>query len=222
MDITHATPELFAAMAAAQGEIENASKNAINEGFKNRKDASRPTYADLAEVLTTIRNTLPKHGLAILQSTGFDGALVNVSTVIAHATGGYITSIASCAPAKTDAQGIGAATTYLRRYSAASMAGIAQEDDDGTASAHDRKPEPVQQIGRPTDGVWEAESEESQAFLLKVAAGIAERMAEPADAFDYVESQRLGVDEKAALWTRLDSKTRSALKRAHVAKQKAA
>ena len=44
---------------------------------------------------------------------------------------------------KADPQGIGSATTYLRRYSAAAVAGIAQEDDDGNTAAHDKKPEAI-------------------------------------------------------------------------------
>ena len=77
------------------------------------------------------------------------------------------------------------------------------------------KPEPT---GRPTDGVWEGQDEDSQAFLLKIAAEVVVRVAnDPADAIDYLESQQLGTDEKAALWTRLDSKTRTALKKAHKA-----
>src|SRR3546814_20279389 len=71
------------------------------------------------------------------------GALASVTTLIAHKSGGYITAVASCVPAKTDAQGIGSATTYLRRYSAAAAAGIAQEDDDGNAAAHTGKPKAV-------------------------------------------------------------------------------
>lgn len=132
-DLTHATPELFAALAAAQGEIENASKNANNPHFRSR-------YADLAEVLNTIRPVFAARGLSITQSPAFDGELASVTTVIAHASGGYIVSKASCVPAKSDAQGIGSATTYLRRYSAAALAGIAQEDDDGESAAHDRQP----------------------------------------------------------------------------------
>lgn len=133
MNLEHANPALFAALSAAQGEIENASKNAANPHFKSR-------YADLAEVLNTVRPTFSKHGLSVIQSTEFDGALVSVTTTIAHADGGYVTAKASCVPAKTDAQGVGSATTYLRRYSLASCAGIAQEDDDGNAAAHNAKP----------------------------------------------------------------------------------
>lgn len=134
--IDHATPELFTALAEAQGEIENAAKNAANPHFKSK-------YADLAEVLNTIRPVFAAHGLSLIQSPGYDGSLASVTTVLAHKGGGYITGTASCVPAKSDAQGIGSATTYLRRYGAAAVAGIAQEDDDGQAAAHGNKPAPV-------------------------------------------------------------------------------
>ncbi len=131
LDMTHATPELLAALSTAQGEIENASKNAANPHFKSK-------YADLAEVLNTIRPVFAMHGLSLSQSPGYDGSIASVTTVIGHKAGGYITGIASCVPAKADAQGIGSASTYLRRYSAAGMAGIAQEDDDGNSAAHSK------------------------------------------------------------------------------------
>lgn len=143
MNTEHATPALFAALAKAQAEIENAAKNAANPHFRSR-------YADLAEVLNTVRPVFAKHGLSIVQSTGFDGSLVSVTTLVGHAEGGFITSTASCVPAKTDAQGIGSATTYLRRYSLAAMAGVAQEDDDGNAAAHDRKPQ-ARQIAKVSE-----------------------------------------------------------------------
>lgn len=134
MNTEKATPDLLAALAAAQGEIENATKNAKNQHFKNN-------YADLAECLNTIRPVFSAHGLAVIQSAGhFDGAMVTVTTIITHKTGGMISSESTCVPAKTDAQGIGAATTYLRRYSVAAMCGIAQEDDDGQAAMHNSKP----------------------------------------------------------------------------------
>ena len=133
MDMTHSTPDLLAAMAKAQGEIENATKNAANPHFRSR-------YADLAEVLNTVRPVLAKHGLSVWQGTAFDGALVHVTTTIGHASGGYVSTTFSCVPAKTDAQGVGSATTYGRRYGLAAMAGIAQEDDDGQSAAHNTPP----------------------------------------------------------------------------------
>jgi len=90
-----------------------------------------------------VRPVFAAHGISIVQSTGFDGATVSVTTLLAHASGGHISSTASCVPAKSDAQAIGSATTYLRRYSLAAMAGIAQEDDDGNSAAHGGKPAPA-------------------------------------------------------------------------------
>ena len=49
--------ELATALAKAQAEIENASKNAANPHFRSK-------YADLAEVLNTVRPVFAKHGIA--------------------------------------------------------------------------------------------------------------------------------------------------------------
>jgi hypothetical protein len=133
VNLEHANPELFAALSQAQGEIENATKSSTNPHFRSR-------YADLAEVLNTVRPVLSKHGLAVMQSTEANGEMVSVTTAIVHKDGGYVTSTASCVPAKWDGQGVGAATTYLRRYSLAAMCSIAQEDDDGQSAAHNNKP----------------------------------------------------------------------------------
>lgn len=131
MNLDHSNAALFAALALAQSEVENATKGSTNPHFKSR-------YADLAEVLNTVRPVYSRHGIAIVQSTGFDGVMVSVTTALVHKEGGYVTSVASCTPAKTDGQGVGAATTYLRRYSLAAACGVAQEDDDGQTAAHNR------------------------------------------------------------------------------------
>jgi hypothetical protein len=136
MNLEHTTAGLNKALAQAQSEVENATKGSINPHFKNR-------YADLAEVLNTVRPVFASHGLSIVQSTSYDGSLVSVTTTILHAEGGYISSTASCVPAKSDAQGVGASTTYLRRYALAAMTGIAQEDDDGQSASHTRTAAPA-------------------------------------------------------------------------------
>ena len=165
MNIERATPELFAALADAQFQIENASKNAANPHFRSR-------YADLAEVLNTVRPVLAKHGLCVIQSTAFDGAMVSVETVLGHASGGSVSSVASCVPAKVDAQGVGAVTTYLRRYALAAIAGVAQEDDDGTSAAHS-KPVPVVQSGVVEEAMARIAAANDAAALGEVGAGLA-------------------------------------------------
>jgi len=155
MELSNANAPLFAALAAAQAEVENAIKGNVNPHFKSR-------YADLAEVLNTVRPVFARHGLSILQSTAFDGDNVSVTTTLAHAEGGWVSSCASCVPARVDAQGIGAATTYLRRYSLAAMCGVAQEDDDGNAASHQQRP--VQESKRE-DGLLPATLEIAQKQL---------------------------------------------------------
>ena len=214
MDTEHATPELFSALAKAQEEIENASKNAANPHFRSK-------YADLAEVLTTIRDTFPKHGLSLVQSPSFDGSMCHVTTLLAHDKGGYILSKASCVPAKSDAQGIGAATTYLRRYGASAMAGIAQEDDDGQAAVHNKKPSKVSE-GQPAAGSWEqAEALGWDRKALESIAATANEywdMEDVQGAADFLESKGLPQEAKIAVWTLFDSKFRSALKKHHEGK----
>lgn len=66
----------------------------------------------------------------------------------------------------------------------------------------------------PTAGVWESLDEEQRVFLQKIADSVLDLMPDASAAMDYIESQQLEPDEKVALWTRLDSKTRAALKKA--------
>lgn len=115
------------AIAKAQNEVENAAKNAKNPHFKSK-------YADLAELLNTVRPVFSSHGLAIVQMPSFVDGIASVETMISHSSGEWISSICSSPVGKQDAQGVGSAITYLRRYSLAAMCGIAQEDDDGNSA----------------------------------------------------------------------------------------
>ncbi len=134
MQKSESIASLAAALAKAQGEVENASKNAANQHFKSR-------YADLAEVINTVRPVFSKHGLAIAQFPAFDGGTASVETVITHSSGEWMAGVCSAPVSKQDAQGVGSAITYLRRYSLAAVAGIAQEDDDGNAASQKQKAE---------------------------------------------------------------------------------
>lgn len=120
--------KLAEALAAAQSEIENAAKKSNNPHFKSK-------YADLAEVINTARPVLSKHGLSVTQWPSFADGLVSVETLLTHKSGEWIANTASAPADKLTAQGVGSAITYLRRYSLAALACIAQEDDDGNAAS---------------------------------------------------------------------------------------
>lgn len=115
---------LAKAIAISQLQVENASKNAKNPHFKSN-------YADLAEILNTVRPIFSANNIAIIQLPTFESGVASVETMLCHESGEFISSVCSSPVSKQDAQGIGSAITYLRRYSLAAMCGIAQEDDDG-------------------------------------------------------------------------------------------
>lgn len=127
------------ALATAQAEIENVGKDAVNTQFAkpDTKGPLRPSYATLAAVLDVCRPVLAKNGIALIQSPGNDGEAVTLTTTLAHESGEWFQSTVGVIPGKRDAQGLGSALTYLRRYSLSAICGVAQEDDDGNAaSAH--------------------------------------------------------------------------------------
>lgn len=138
MNHSESLTKLATALAKAQGEMENAAKTSDNPFFRSK-------YADLAEVINTVRPVLAKHGLSVVQMPGFDGTAVYVENVILHESGEWMSATSgSPMPIMTtkdgrelppSPQGVGSAITYLRRYSLAAVCMVAQEDDDDAEAA---------------------------------------------------------------------------------------
>ena len=135
MERSETINELAAALAAAQGKIENASKDSANPYFRSR-------YADLASIWDAVRGPLSENGLAVVQPVRVEGSSVTVTTLLAHASGQWISSDLTMTAQKQikdgggwekldSPQAIGSCITYARRYALAAMAGVAPEDDDG-------------------------------------------------------------------------------------------
>lgn len=167
MNKTDSIAELAKALAKAQGEIENASKNAANPRFESK-------YADLAEVLNTVRPVFSSHGLSVLQMPSFDGGIASVETLLMHTSGEWISNTCSAPVSKNDAQGVGSAITYLRRYSLAAFACIAQEDDDANSAVGHNKPQQPARLpaGQPlTQSKPQLPAEQLQAALQAVRDG---------------------------------------------------
>ena len=80
-----------------------------------------------------MRKTLGQHEIATMQTTSIDQAagIVNLTTVLAHASGEWIASDwPVCAISETATpHRMGAALTYARRYALFTLVGIAGEDD---------------------------------------------------------------------------------------------
>lgn len=135
---------LAEALAKAQAEMSFAKKDSENPFFKSK-------YSDLASCWEACREPLTKNGLAVIQPTSLSEAGVVVETTLAHSSGEWISSCLLMPLAKRDAQAVGSAITYGRRYALSAMVGLVSDDDDGEAAMSRGKnngPAPAQMQGQ--------------------------------------------------------------------------
>src|SRR5215472_5560922 len=144
---------LASALAKAQAELINPEKSLtaiIQTGRPGERERSF-RYAPLASGLDIVRKTLGQHEIATIQSTAIDrdAGLVNLTTMLAHASGEWIASDWPVCPVAETAnpQRMGAALTYARRYALFTLVGIAGEDDFDAPDVCESSPSP------PTSGV---------------------------------------------------------------------
>ena len=143
---------LAAALAKAQIELANPEKSLVGtiEPATGEGSARLFRYASLSSGLEIVRKTLGQHEIATVQTTAIDqtAGIVNLTTVLAHASGEWIASDwPVCAVTDTATpHRMGAALTYARRYALFTLVGIAGEDDldapdlISPASPRDRSP----------------------------------------------------------------------------------
>jgi len=98
-------------------------------------------YADLASVQSACMPHLTKNGLSVVQTIKHEANETMLVTILLHSSGQWMKSVAPVKPTKNDPQGLGSALTYMRRYSLASMVGVAQEDDDGNTASNTKQKE---------------------------------------------------------------------------------
>ena len=121
--------ELHAALSKAQGAMSGAHKGTDNPFFKSR-------YSDLASVMEAIRKPFADNGLSFIQAPSFGDGRVSITTRIMHSSGQWYQSTLDVPVAKNDAQAVGSAITYAKRYGLQSMAGVPSVDDDGEAAVN--------------------------------------------------------------------------------------
>src|SRR6516165_7260046 len=126
---------LASALAKAQAELVNPEKSltaSIRTG-RPGEEARSFRYAPLSSGLDIVRKTLGQHEIATVQTTAIDPAagMVNLTTMLAHASGEWIASDWPVCPVAETASPhrMGAALTYARRYALFTLVGIAGEDD---------------------------------------------------------------------------------------------
>lgn len=174
-------PDLFAALSAAQGEIEGAAKGKTNPHFKSK-------YADLASIWDACRAPLSKHGLCVIQRPApCESGHVAIETVLAHKSGQWIGGTLVMRPAKADPQGIGSTITYARRYALASMVGVAPDDDDGNAASGVQSAEKTITEAEAADVV--AMAEEADVPVLKLLDVVSRNVGFPVTAVNAIPAK---------------------------------
>ena len=146
------TDKLLPALLKAQTVINTATKT--QTGARNAK------YADINDVLQAVKEPLNDNGLILFQNVEHQEIVqgqkstyvkLHVATRIIHAESGqWITSSVELPVTSNDAQAIGSAITYGRRYSLVGAVGLQQEDDDGRLASVKKK----SSYQKRKDGDW--------------------------------------------------------------------
>lgn len=148
MKMSESIANISVALVQFQGLVANPEKKSINPHFKSK-------YADLDEVINTIRPALEKCGLAFIQNPIHEDGKVGVYTLLIHKSGEFIQFDPVYIPlAKATAHQVGAALTYAKRYSLGAALGIATEEDtDGNEiNNHNNQSSKTKQVKQETPG----------------------------------------------------------------------
>jgi hypothetical protein len=116
--------KIASALVKAQGELNAVPKDGTNPHFRSK-------YATLHGIVESTRDTLRKHGLAVVQTFAqTDGTYIDLTTTLLHESGEWLQGTLTMRPSKADPQGLGSAATYARRYALSAILGIVTDDDD--------------------------------------------------------------------------------------------
>src|SRR5690606_12215510 len=102
--------------------------------------------------------------LSILQDLTTSERGIACTTLILHSSGQRLVLGPLVMPAtKQDAQGLGSAATYARRYALLATAGVAgEEDDDGHAASKETKEKPAEKV------ITESQAADLRALIQEV------------------------------------------------------
>lgn len=133
--MTDPNASLYAALAKAQGQMQNPTKNR-EVSVKSDRGAYKFAYATLDAILDGIRKPLADNGLSMTQTLERTPEGLVMCLRLFHSAGG---SMATCMPldqAKVaKMQEMGSIITFARRYQVASFFGLAAEEDDDANAA---------------------------------------------------------------------------------------
>ena len=175
-------------------------------------------YFELGDFLIPIQKIFSELKLFGQVSFGLELATLKI-TDIEDNSFIEITSPMSSAALKGchEVQNLGAVQTYLRRYLWIAALEIVEHDAlDATTGRSDPEPKAPPNTAREVAGdEFRALSSDMQIWICDLAGEVEALMAKEGSeqAYQHVEENKLDNDAKMALWYKLESKTRAALKK---------
>lgn len=214
--------KVYAAINAVQGEL------ALAGIAKDRKNTQQGyNFRGIDDVYNALSPLLAKHGLCILpriltrsveeKVTQKGGVLFYVTVeaefdfVAAEDGSTHVVRTFGEAMDSGD-KATNKAMSAAYKYAAFQAFAIPTEgDNDADSHTHQLK---ADKPGQPTDGAWDGLTPEQVTFINQVGAYIPTLGTDYKAAADYLRDQALESEEEIALWTLLDSKTRTGIKKA--------
>ena len=143
---------IYNKLFSLQSEIGKISKDQTNPFYKSK-------YFDINSLLSQLQPLLKKHKLLLIQPIT-DNYVRSVLVDVEH-KGELMSSVESSIelPTDLDAQKIGGAITFYRRYSLTSLLALEAEDDDGnsTVKKQPKKPNLYENVGKWNEVVYALE-----------------------------------------------------------------
>ena len=171
-------------------------------------------YFELGDFLPVVNEIFGGLGLCAVISYGRDlatmtirdtddGEEITITSPMAEA------NLKGCHPI----QNLGAVETYTRRYLYVTALEIVEHD--ALDASEPVGPKKGNGVHKPTDGAFASLSPEMQQRITDLSTAVLDFTAQdmPEDAHIIIDEAALEHDEKVALWSLLDSKTRAALKK---------
>lgn len=133
MKTSEKTGELVKALLLSQQQFPVITKDKTAKVPTKSGGQYSYTYADLTSVLDAVKPILLKNGLVLQHGAEANGHNA-INCRLSHISGEWQESALNL-PDGVEAQSMGSAVTYYRRYTACAMLGISTEDDDDGAQA---------------------------------------------------------------------------------------
>lgn len=127
MDKSEEIDKLATALAKFQGSLEQPSLNSEVKVKTKTGGEYKFKYADLSECKRAAKQPLADNELSVCQLIEDD---YSIRTILLHSSGQWISSKVRMPSNTADAQSIGSAITYAKRYAFCAILGIVADDDE--------------------------------------------------------------------------------------------